>query len=79
MSKDRQAARSQFLAAVRAVAVGVLFLLVLLVLLLGAVVKLFQDSLAQRVRLGMVFVTEHGEPDEELLGILTAWDMAAFF
>ena len=31
------------------------------------------------VRLGMVFVTEHGEPDEELLGILTAWDMAAFF
>ena len=43
------------------------------------VVKLFQDSLAQRVRLGMVFVTEHGEPDEELLGIITAWDMAAFF
>ena len=43
------------------------------------VVKLFQDSLARRERVGMVFVTEHGEPDEELLGILTAWDMAAFF
>ena len=43
------------------------------------VVKLFQDSLARRERVGMVFVTEHGEPDEELLGIITAWDMAAFF
>ena len=43
------------------------------------VAELFQASLRQASRLAMVFVTEHGKPDERLLGIITAWDLAKFF
>ena len=43
------------------------------------VAELFQASLRQANRLVMVFVTEHGKPDERLLGIITAWDLAKFF
>ena len=39
----------------------------------------FRDALKRKERIGMLFVTASGEPDEELLGILTAWDMAAYF
>ena len=41
--------------------------------------KRFREALKQKERLGMLFVTANGDPEEELLGILTAWDMAAYF
>lgn len=41
--------------------------------------ELFQDALKRHERLGMVFVTASGSQSEKLLGILTSWDMAAFF
>lgn len=44
-----------------------------------SIAELFQDALKRHERLGMVFVTAHGKPSEKLLGILTSWDMAAFF
>lgn len=40
---------------------------------------LFQEALRNSERLGIVFVTAHGRPDERLWGMLTSWDMAAFF
>lgn len=44
-----------------------------------SIAELFQDALKRNERLGMVFVTAHGKPSEKLLGIITSWDMAAFF
>lgn len=38
---------------------------------------LFDDALKNSDRIGMVFVTEHGKMDEKLLGIITAWNIAA--
>lgn len=38
---------------------------------------LFNAALKIRRRIGVVFVTEHGKPDEKLLGIITAWDLAS--
>ena len=43
------------------------------------VVALFQDALRRSERLGAVFVTQSGRSCERLLGMLTSWDMAAFF
>lgn len=43
------------------------------------VVALFKDALRRSERLGAVFVTTSGRPTERLLGMLTSWDMAAFF
>ena len=43
------------------------------------IAKLFQQARTQSRRLGVVFVTAHGKQRECLLGMLTAWDMAAFF
>lgn len=37
----------------------------------------FQASFAKGERLGMLFVTANGKPNERLLGIITAWDAAA--
>lgn len=34
------------------------------------------DALKKHERIGMMFVTENGKPDEPLLGILTVWDIA---
>jgi CBS domain-containing protein len=37
---------------------------------------LFEKGLVERKRLGAVYVTENGNPDESLLGMITAWDIA---
>lgn len=34
------------------------------------------EALNKHERIGMIFVTENGKPDEPLLGILTVWDIA---
>ena len=34
------------------------------------------DALEKHERIGIIFVTENGRPDEPLLGILTVWDIA---
>ena len=38
---------------------------------------IFADALAKSDRIGLVFVTAHGRKTEKLLGIITAWDLAA--
>lgn len=42
------------------------------------IADLFEQSLKNQQRLGMVFVTANGKEAERLLGIITAWDMAVF-
>ena len=37
---------------------------------------LFEENRSDQKRLGMVFLTENGKPQEKLLGIITAWDLA---
>ena len=37
---------------------------------------LFEDALSQNDRIGMIFVTNSGKPNEKLLGIITVWDVA---
>lgn len=39
--------------------------------------ELFADALKQRDRIGLVFVTKTGAPEEKLLGILSPWHVAA--
>jgi predicted transcriptional regulator len=43
---------------------------------LAEVVGRFRENLANRKRLGAVFITENGKEDEELLGLITPWDVA---
>lgn len=38
--------------------------------------ELFKKALIDRKRIGMVFITQSGKKDEELLGLLTSWDIA---
>ncbi len=38
---------------------------------------IFDEALKNSDRVGMIFVTEHGKSEEKLLGIITAWDVAA--
>lgn len=44
--------------------------------LLIDVEELFKKALIGRRRIGMVFITNSGKKDEELLGLLTSWDVA---
>lgn len=44
--------------------------------LLVEVEALFQEGLRERKRIAVVYITEHGERDEKLLGMITAWDVA---
>lgn len=44
--------------------------------LLIEVEALFQKRLKERKRIAVVYITEHGESDEKLLGMITAWDVA---
>jgi len=44
--------------------------------LLIDVEELFRKGLVNRKRIGMVFITNSGKKDEELLGLLTSWDIA---
>ncbi len=39
--------------------------------------ELFGQALKHSDKIGMLFVTKNGKPGEKLLGILTAWDVAA--
>lgn len=43
------------------------------------VIDMFQDALKHQQRLNAVFVTNTGKSREKLLGMITSWDMAAFF
>ncbi|MBQ4094320.1 MAG: hypothetical protein IJC61_04675 [Oscillospiraceae bacterium] len=43
----------------------------------GDLVSLFEDALRPGNRIGMVFVTETGDPGQRILGVITAWDIAA--
>ncbi|MBQ1286221.1 MAG: CBS domain-containing protein [Lachnospiraceae bacterium] len=45
--------------------------------LVSDISDMFDEALQQEERIGMIFVTENGKSDEELLGIITAWDVAA--
>ena len=45
--------------------------------LVSDISDMFDEALQQEERIGMIFVTENGRSDEELLGIITAWDVAA--
>ncbi|MBR5931945.1 MAG: CBS domain-containing protein [Lachnospiraceae bacterium] len=47
--------------------------------LVSNISDMFDETLRQEERIGMIFVTEHGKSEEELLGIITAWDVAAAF
>ena len=40
---------------------------------------LFDEAAQNDQKIGMIFVTEHGKDSEALLGIITAWDVAAAF
>ena len=44
-----------------------------------SIAELFQNALRRQERLGMLFVTANGKQSERMLGVLTSWDMAAFF
>lgn len=45
--------------------------------LVSDISDMFDETLKQEERIGMIFVTETGKSEEELLGIITAWDVAA--
>lgn len=36
----------------------------------------FAEAISKGDRVGMIFITESGKPDESLLGIITVWDVA---
>lgn len=44
--------------------------------LLADVEVLFQKGLKERKRIAVVYITEHGDRTEKLLGMITAWDIA---
>lgn len=44
--------------------------------LISDVSELFHSALNRGHRIGMVFVTKNGRPEERVLGIVTAWDVA---
>jgi predicted transcriptional regulator len=44
--------------------------------LLAEVAVLFRESLKNKKRLGAVFMTANGKTSEDLLGLITAWDVA---
>jgi CBS domain-containing protein len=43
---------------------------------LGDVYQVFNDAIKVRKRIGVLFITEHGNPQQKVLGIITAWDLA---
>ena len=44
--------------------------------LLIEVEEIFRRGLISKRRIAVVFITENGNPDEKLLGLITAWDIA---
>lgn len=45
--------------------------------LLTEINDIFAEAISKGDRIGLVFVTAHGKKTEKLLGIITAWDLAA--
>ena len=39
---------------------------------------MFAKELRQEKRLAVVFITDNGDPNEKLLGLVTAWDIAGY-
>jgi CBS domain-containing protein len=39
------------------------------------VIKMFEDAVSKRERLGVIFITSSGRENEEPVGIITAWDL----
>jgi CBS domain-containing protein len=46
--------------------------------LLTEVEEMFQGELEENRRLGVIFITEDGNPSQKILGIITAWDIAGY-
>ncbi len=42
---------------------------------LSDIFKLFKKAIKKRDRIGMVFITQNGKPEEKFIAILTAWDL----
>jgi predicted transcriptional regulator len=40
--------------------------------------EMFQKELMDRKRLAVVFITQNGKPNEKLIGMVTAWDIAGY-
>ena len=45
---------------------------------LTEVAEMFTVAMRRADRIGMVFITHSGKPSEKVLGIITAWDVAAY-
>ena len=45
--------------------------------LLSEIKEIFKDDVDNKERINIIFVTQHGKKDEKLLGIITAWEIAA--
>jgi len=46
--------------------------------LLDEIEEVFAEGRKKKERIGLVFVTHSGKPTEKLLGIISAWDVAAY-
>ena len=46
--------------------------------LVAEISGMFEDALSKQDRIGLVFTTNTGKSNEPLLGIITAWDIAAY-
>lgn len=40
--------------------------------------ELFQNGLKDKKKISVIFITPNGKEDEELLGLITAWDLAGY-
>lgn len=45
--------------------------------LVSEVKDMFKEDIDSKERINIIFVTQHGKRDEKLLGIITAWEIAA--
>ena len=45
--------------------------------LLSEIKEIFKDDVDNKERINIIFVTQHGKKEEKLLGIITAWEIAA--
>lgn len=45
--------------------------------LVSEVSDLFDEAVCNKCKIGAVFVTQNGKPSEKILGMVTAWDVAA--
>ena len=45
--------------------------------LVSEIKDIFKEDIDNKERINIIFVTQHGKRDEKLLGIITAWEIAA--